>query len=206
MLSSAEATVAAFQNALDESARLIIEGERGGAFEPPLQFSHGDQLLVSAADTAQFGRDVLVEEVGTRLKGRSSRRARRGFVRPGRRHDSPLPARTQDADRPRRRRAPLRSHGHRAVHAHARAQAGTRCCSAAGLEPLGLHEARHTYVSLMHAAGNSLEEIGDFVGHSTTYMVDRYRHLLEGQRERAADRLDAFLAGPCTGARADALC
>jgi integrase len=78
-------------------------------------------------------------------------------------------------------------------------------CSAAGLEPLGLHEARHTYVSLMHAAGNSLEEIGDFVGHSTTYMVERYRHLLEGQRERAADRLDAFLTGAQTGARADAL-
>jgi hypothetical protein len=52
------------------------------------------------------------------------------------------------------------------------------------LEPLGFHEARHTLVSLMHAAGNSLEEIGDFVGHSSTYMVDRYRHLIEGQRER----------------------
>jgi len=61
------------------------------------------------------------------------------------------------------------------------------------LRPLGLHEARHTYVSLMHAAGCSLEEIGDFVGHSSTYMVDRYRHLLDGQRERAAERLDAFL-------------
>jgi integrase len=32
------------------------------------------------------------------------------------------------------------------------------------LEPLGFHEARHTFVSLVHAAGNSLEEIGDFVG------------------------------------------
>jgi hypothetical protein len=42
------------------------------------------------------------------------------------------------------------------------------------------------------------EEIGDFVGHASTYMVDRYRHLLEGQRERAAERLDAFLAGPQT--------
>jgi integrase len=68
------------------------------------------------------------------------------------------------------------------------------------LEPLGLHEARHTYVSLMHAAGCSLEEIGDFVGHSSTYMVDRYRHLLDGQRERAAERLDAFVAGAKTGA------
>jgi hypothetical protein len=41
--------------------------------------------------------------------------------------------------------------------------------------------------------GCSLEEIGDFVGHSSTYMVDRYRHLLDGQRERAAERLDVFL-------------
>lgn len=69
------------------------------------------------------------------------------------------------------------------------------------LEPLGFHEARHTFVSLMNAAGNSLEEIGDFVGHSSTYMVDRYRHLIEGQRERAAERLDAFLTGAHTGAQ-----
>jgi integrase len=68
-------------------------------------------------------------------------------------------------------------------------------------EPLGLHEARHTYVSLMHAAGCSLEEIGDFVGHSSTYMVDRYRHLLDGQRERAAERLNAFLTGARPGAQ-----
>jgi hypothetical protein len=61
--------------------------------------------------------------------------------------------------------------------------------------------ARHTYVSLMHAAGCSLEEIGDFVGHSSTYMVDRYRHLLDSQRERAAERLDAFLTGADTGAQ-----
>jgi integrase len=67
------------------------------------------------------------------------------------------------------------------------------------LEPLGLHEARHTYVSLMHAAGCSLEEIGDFVGHSSTYMVDRYRHLLDGQRERAAEKLDAFLTTTAKG-------
>lgn len=64
----------------------------------------------------------------------------------------------------------------------------------AKLEPIGLHEARHTYVTLMHAAGRSLEEIGDYVGHSSTYMTDRYRHLLEGQREQAADALDAYLA------------
>jgi integrase len=69
------------------------------------------------------------------------------------------------------------------------------------LKPIGLHECRHTYVSMMHAAGCSLEEIGDYVGHSGVYMTDRYRHLLEGQREKAADRLDAFLAGAPAGAQ-----
>ena len=70
---------------------------------------------------------------------------------------------------------------------------------AASLERIGLHECRHTYVSLMHAAGRSLEEIGDYVGHSSAYMTDRYRHLLEGQRERAAERLDLYLENATTG-------
>ena len=56
----------------------------------------------------------------------------------------------------------------------------------------------------MVAAGNSLEEVGDYVGHSSTYMVDRYRHLLDGQREKAAERMDAYLAGAQAGAQ-DAL-
>lgn len=67
------------------------------------------------------------------------------------------------------------------------------------LEPIGLHECRHTYVSLMHAAGCSLEEIGDYVGHSSTYMTDRYRHLLDGQREAAVAKFDAYLAQVVTG-------
>jgi integrase len=83
---------------------------------------------------------------------------------------------------------------------HVRKQA-RKAWAARSLEPIGLHECRHTYVSLMHAAGCSLEEVGDFVGHSSTYMTDRYRHLLEGQRERAAARLDSFLSGAHTGAQ-----
>ncbi len=63
----------------------------------------------------------------------------------------------------------------------------------AGMTPIGLHECRHTYVSLMHAAGLTLERIGDYVGHASTYMTDRYRHLLEGHEADAAARLDAFL-------------
>jgi integrase len=64
----------------------------------------------------------------------------------------------------------------------------------AGIEPIGLHECRHTYVSLMADAGFSLEQIGDYVGHSSAYMVDRYRHLLDGHEAAAAARFDAYLA------------
>lgn len=46
----------------------------------------------------------------------------------------------------------------------------------------------------MHASGSTLEEIGDYVGHSSTYMTDRYRHLLDGQRQEAADRFDQYVA------------
>lgn len=63
------------------------------------------------------------------------------------------------------------------------------------LVPIGLHECRHTFVSLMVAAGRSLEEVGDYVGHSSAYMTDRYRHLLDGARGEAAAALDALLEG-----------
>lgn len=72
------------------------------------------------------------------------------------------------------------------------------------LEPIGLHELRHSYVSLMHDAGFSLERIGDYVGHSSSYMVDRYRHLLDGHEQEAADTFSAYLArktGAHTGAQ-----
>src|SRR5204862_5488895 len=61
------------------------------------------------------------------------------------------------------------------------------------LVPIGLHELRHTYVSLMHDAGFSLERIGDYVGHSSTYMTDRYRHLLDGHEAEAAERFEDYL-------------
>jgi integrase len=73
--------------------------------------------------------------------------------------------------------------------------------------PIGLHECRHTYVSFMHDAGFSLERIGDYVGHSSAYMTDRYRHLLDGHEQEAADVLDAYLAertGAQTGVQAPA--
>jgi integrase len=69
------------------------------------------------------------------------------------------------------------------------------------LKPILLHEARHTYVTLMFYAGLSLERIGDYVGHSSAYMTDRYRHLLEGHEREAGAALDSFLAGAATASR-----
>ncbi|TMM05919.1 MAG: hypothetical protein E6G02_06425 [Actinobacteria bacterium] len=71
------------------------------------------------------------------------------------------------------------------------------------LEPIGLHELRHSYVSLMHDAGFSLERIGDYVGHSSAYMTDRYRHLLDGHEAEAAERFEQYLARQ-TGAQSGA--
>lgn len=69
------------------------------------------------------------------------------------------------------------------------------------LEPIGLHELRHSFVSMMHDAGFSLEEIGDYIGHSSTYMTDRYRHLLPGATAAAAERFGEYLARADTAAR-----
>lgn len=74
----------------------------------------------------------------------------------------------------------------------------------AELEPIGLHECRHTYVSWMHEVGFSLERIGDYVGHSSAYMTDRYRHLRDGHQKEAVDIIDAYLAQRTTGATSGA--
>ncbi|MGH2695226.1 MAG: hypothetical protein ACRDJJ_10505 [Actinomycetota bacterium] len=53
----------------------------------------------------------------------------------------------------------------------------------------------------MYEAGVPLEKIGDYVGHSSTYMTDRYRHLLPGHGAEAAAMLDAYLERADTAAR-----
>jgi hypothetical protein len=52
---------------------------------------------------------------------------------------------------------------------------------------------RDSYVSLMDDAGFSLERIGDYVGHSSAYMTDGYRHLIEGHEAEAAERFEDYL-------------
>jgi integrase len=73
------------------------------------------------------------------------------------------------------------------------------------LQPIGLHECRHTFVSLLHDAGLSLERIGDYVGHSSSYMTDRYRHLLAGHEQETARLFDEYLARADTKGRVEQL-
>ncbi|HEY8844348.1 MAG TPA: tyrosine-type recombinase/integrase [Gaiellaceae bacterium] len=47
--------------------------------------------------------------------------------------------------------------------------------------PIGLHEARHTYASLMIAAGVNAKALATYLGHSSiTITLDRYGHLMPG--------------------------
>jgi integrase len=64
----------------------------------------------------------------------------------------------------------------------------------AGLDPIGLHETRHTYASLMIAAGVNAKALSEFLGHaSIAITLDRYGHLMPGAHGEAASLLDAYL-------------
>jgi integrase len=64
----------------------------------------------------------------------------------------------------------------------------------AGLEPISLHECRHTFASLMIAAGVNVKALSTYMGHSTvTLTLDRYGHLLPGNELEAAAALDGYL-------------
>jgi integrase len=70
-----------------------------------------------------------------------------------------------------------------------------RVWQAVGLEAIRLHEARHTYASLMIAAGVNAKALSTYMGHtSVTITSDRYGHLMPGNEEEAAGLLDAYLS------------
>ena len=77
-----------------------------------------------------------------------------------------------------------------------------RAWTAAGLEPIGLHELRHSYASLMIDAGVNAKALSTFMGHSSiTITLDRYGHLFPGSETEAAALLDAYLERANTAAR-----
>jgi integrase len=64
----------------------------------------------------------------------------------------------------------------------------------AGYEPISWHECRHTFASLMIAAGVNAKALSTYMGHSSiTITLDRYGHLFPGNEEQAAALLDAYL-------------
>jgi integrase len=70
-----------------------------------------------------------------------------------------------------------------------------RAWERAGLEPIGLHECRHTFASLMIAAGVNAKALATYMGHSSVMItLDRYGHLMPGSEDEAAALLDAYLA------------
>jgi integrase len=64
----------------------------------------------------------------------------------------------------------------------------------AGLDAITLHECRHTYASLMIAAGVDAKALQTFMGHaSITVTLDRYGKLFPGSEDEAAALLNADL-------------
>lgn len=75
-----------------------------------------------------------------------------------------------------------------------------------GLRAITLHECRHTFASLMIAAGVNPKALQTFMGHSSiTVTLDRYGHLFPGSEGEAAVLLDAYLAESHERARSASL-
>ena len=63
------------------------------------------------------------------------------------------------------------------------------------LQRIGLHEARHTFASLMIAARVNVKALSTYMGHSgISITLDRYGHLMPGNEQEAAGLLDTYLA------------
>jgi integrase len=70
-----------------------------------------------------------------------------------------------------------------------------RAWKGAGLEPITLHQCRHTFASLLIDAGANAKAIQTFLGHSeiqTTF--DVYGHLMPGSHDEVRERMDAYLS------------
>jgi len=63
------------------------------------------------------------------------------------------------------------------------------------LQPMTLHECRHTFASLLIDAGVNPKAIQEFMGHATIEETfSRYGHLMPGARDQARELVDAYMA------------
>ena len=62
------------------------------------------------------------------------------------------------------------------------------------LDPIGLHEARHTCASLMIASGANAKALSKIMGHaSISVTFDVYGHLMPGGEDEVRERVDSYL-------------
>jgi integrase len=81
-----------------------------------------------------------------------------------------------------------------------------RAWKRAGLEPIGLHEARHTFASVLIAAGVNAKAITAYMGHASIQTTfDLYGKLMPGSEAEAAALVDAYLVRADTSARLERL-
>jgi integrase len=66
---------------------------------------------------------------------------------------------------------------------------------AAGVEGLRIHDLRHTAGTLATAAGGSLREVMDRLGHSTTVAAVRYQHVMADRDAAIARELNRPIEG-----------
>jgi integrase len=70
-----------------------------------------------------------------------------------------------------------------------------RAWEALGLDRITLHECRHTFASLMIAAGVNAKALSVYMGHASVIVTfDLYGHLMPVNEAEAAELLDTFLA------------
>lgn len=65
---------------------------------------------------------------------------------------------------------------------------------ALALDPIGLHEARHTFASTSIAAGVNAKALSTYMGHGSIQITyDRYGHLMPGNEAEALLLMDAYM-------------
>ena len=77
-----------------------------------------------------------------------------------------------------------------------------RACAAAGLTNVRVHDLRHSYASVLVAAGHSLPLIGKALGHASTRTTERYAHLSDDPMQAAASEVADLVFAPANTANA----
>jgi len=88
-----------------------------------------------------------------------------------------------------------KARAHRPFNGEKLTERADEAWKSAGLNRITLHECRHTFASLMIAAGVNAKALSTFMGHANiSITLDRYGHLMPGSEAEAAELLDAYLA------------